>query len=251
MVGFGIPIKEFSFGNTLIAAGAPVAVGGLIIIGLGAVVSKLRQLNETLNAQAPLAAAPNMFEATIPPRAIPPAADLPFPRRPRATEPERPLPPRASEASGPVPEKPFGDAPVLPNPEPRAGANRGHSRSKRKRRHGGSNRKRKSAAAGTAPAADGPYAAAEANGAYAAASGSDRRAGHAITAAAAERSAWPAWPPWPASRRTAPGASRPARLARATAGRTAAGTRAQPTEPLRCDVAGRRSQAGQACFRRR
>ncbi len=117
MVGFGIPIKEFSFGNTLIAAGAPVAVGGLIIIGLGAVVSKLRQLNETLNAQAPLAAAPNMFEATIPPRAIPPAADLPFPRRPRATESERPLSPRASEASGPVPEKPFGDAPVLPNPE--------------------------------------------------------------------------------------------------------------------------------------
>jgi hypothetical protein len=117
MVGFGIPIKEFSFGNTLIAAGAPVAVGGLIIIGLGAVVSKLRQLNETLNAHVPLAAAPDMLEATIPPRTIPPAADLSFPRRPRATEPERPLPPRASEASGPVPEKPFGDAPVLPNPD--------------------------------------------------------------------------------------------------------------------------------------
>lgn len=118
MVGFGIPIKEFSFGNTLIAAGAPVVVGGLIIIGLGAVVSKLRELNETLNAHAPLdSATPARFEATIPPRAIPPGADLPFPSRLRASEPERTLPPRASEASGPVPEKPFGDAPVLPNPD--------------------------------------------------------------------------------------------------------------------------------------
>jgi len=117
MVGFGIPIKEFSFGNTLIAAGAPVVVGGLIIIGLGAVVSKLRELNETLNAHAPLdSATPARFEATIPPRAIPPGADLPFPSRLRASEPERTLPPRANEASGPVPEKPFGDAPVLPNP---------------------------------------------------------------------------------------------------------------------------------------
>ena len=118
MVGFGIPIKEFSFGNTLIAAGAPVVVGGLIIIGLGAVVSKLRELNETLNAHAPLdSATPARFEATIPPRAIPPGADLPFPSRLRASEPERTLPPRANEARGPVAEKPFSDAPVLPNPD--------------------------------------------------------------------------------------------------------------------------------------
>src|SRR6185437_6369799 len=62
-------------------------------------------------------ATPARFEATIPPRAIPPGADLPFPSRLRASEPERTLPPRANEASGPVPEKPFGDAPVLPNPD--------------------------------------------------------------------------------------------------------------------------------------
>lgn len=118
MVGFGIPIKEFSFGNTLIAAGAPVAVGGLVIVGLAAVVSKLRQLNETLNARAPLgSAAPDMFEATIPPRAMPPAGDLSLPRRPRASEPERPLPPRAGEPSGAAPDRPFGDAPMLPNPD--------------------------------------------------------------------------------------------------------------------------------------
>ena len=37
MIGFGVPINEFSFGNTLIGAGTTAAVGGLIIIGLGAV----------------------------------------------------------------------------------------------------------------------------------------------------------------------------------------------------------------------
>ena len=37
MVGFGIPINEFSFGNTLIIAGTTAAVGGLIIIGFGVV----------------------------------------------------------------------------------------------------------------------------------------------------------------------------------------------------------------------
>ncbi|MGC1828133.1 MAG: hypothetical protein WA723_21055, partial [Pseudolabrys sp.] len=37
MVGFGIPINEFSFGNTLISAGTTAAVGGLIIIALGIV----------------------------------------------------------------------------------------------------------------------------------------------------------------------------------------------------------------------
>ena len=35
MVGFGIPVNEFSFGNTLIVAGTTAAVGGLIVIGAG------------------------------------------------------------------------------------------------------------------------------------------------------------------------------------------------------------------------
>jgi len=29
MIGFGIPINEFSFGNTLIASGTTAAIGGL------------------------------------------------------------------------------------------------------------------------------------------------------------------------------------------------------------------------------
>ena len=44
MVGFGIPINEFSFGNTLIGAGTTATVGGLIIIGLSITVGQLRRI---------------------------------------------------------------------------------------------------------------------------------------------------------------------------------------------------------------
>jgi hypothetical protein len=41
-IGFGIPVKEFSFGNTLIVAGAIAACAGAILIGLSAVVRELK-----------------------------------------------------------------------------------------------------------------------------------------------------------------------------------------------------------------
>jgi hypothetical protein len=53
MIGFGVPINEFSFGNTLISAGTTAVVGGLILIGLGVVAGQLRRVAEALNAQAP------------------------------------------------------------------------------------------------------------------------------------------------------------------------------------------------------
>ena len=53
MVGFGIPINEFSFGNTLISAGTTAAVGGLIIIALGVVVGQLRRIAESLAGDLP------------------------------------------------------------------------------------------------------------------------------------------------------------------------------------------------------
>ena len=52
MIGFGVPINEFSFGNTLIGAGTTAAVGGLIIIGLGAVAGQLRRLAEAFATQS-------------------------------------------------------------------------------------------------------------------------------------------------------------------------------------------------------
>jgi hypothetical protein len=42
-VAFGIPVNEFSFGNTLILAGTTIGTGGLILVGLGAVVVKLHR----------------------------------------------------------------------------------------------------------------------------------------------------------------------------------------------------------------
>src|SRR4051812_4924567 len=53
-IGFGIPVKEFSFGNTLILGGAVALVGGLILIALAAAVAQLQRIGEMLGAR-PLA----------------------------------------------------------------------------------------------------------------------------------------------------------------------------------------------------
>ena len=53
MIGFGIPINEFSFGNTLISAGTTAVVGGLILFGLGIVAGQLRRVAEALTARLP------------------------------------------------------------------------------------------------------------------------------------------------------------------------------------------------------
>ena len=50
MIGFGVPINEFSFGNTLISAGTTAVVGGLILFGLGIVAGQLRRVAEALAA---------------------------------------------------------------------------------------------------------------------------------------------------------------------------------------------------------
>ena len=41
---FGIPVKEFSFGNTLIVVGAMAACTGLIMIALSVVVGELKTI---------------------------------------------------------------------------------------------------------------------------------------------------------------------------------------------------------------
>jgi hypothetical protein len=48
MIGFGIPINEFSFGNTLISAGTTAAIGGLVIIAVGIAVRQLRRIADML-----------------------------------------------------------------------------------------------------------------------------------------------------------------------------------------------------------
>ena len=121
MVGFGIPINEFSFGNTLISAGTTAAVGGLIIIALGVAVGQLRRIAEALAGDMPTRYAQPMdlMEATD---ASSPAAGISdrvaFPPRPKS---ETPLARMGSLPS--VPTNTGSDegynqfAPTLPNPE--------------------------------------------------------------------------------------------------------------------------------------
>lgn len=110
----GLPDREFSFGNTLILTGTVTMVGGLILVGLGAVVSRLQQLIEMGAGQA--AAQPRRpaeaFEAATPLR--PPAGRVPFPPKPKADT----RPPVVVPAEMPPKVEPVAAfAPTLPNPD--------------------------------------------------------------------------------------------------------------------------------------
>ena len=51
-LGFGIPINEFTLGTTLIIVGTTALTGGLVLIGLAAVVSELGRVTEALKTRA-------------------------------------------------------------------------------------------------------------------------------------------------------------------------------------------------------
>jgi hypothetical protein len=65
-IGFGIPVKEFSFGNTLILTGAITACTGLVILGLWAVVRELKNIAQRLGPGIPLDSAQQPTDATAP-----------------------------------------------------------------------------------------------------------------------------------------------------------------------------------------
>jgi hypothetical protein len=120
MVGFGIPINEFSFGNTLISAGTTAAVGGLIIIALGVAVGQLRRIAEGLVAGDMPARYPQPMDLVEATGAASPTAGIPdrvpFPPRPKSETPlARPLPGVPANASDDGYDQ-FA-APTLPNPE--------------------------------------------------------------------------------------------------------------------------------------
>jgi hypothetical protein len=50
-IGFGIPINEFSFGNTLIISGTISVTGGLVLIGIAAAVRELRRIADALGGR--------------------------------------------------------------------------------------------------------------------------------------------------------------------------------------------------------
>ena len=117
MIGFGIPVKEFSFGNTLIQAGVTAIVGGLIIVALGFVVAQLQRLAEALTAKSPIRSTRpmDMFDNAR-------ATRVPFPPKPKADMPahepfsHEPQPDHADRArNGGISTRAF--APSLRNPE--------------------------------------------------------------------------------------------------------------------------------------
>jgi hypothetical protein len=96
-VSFGIPIKEFGFGNTLIMAGTVAFVGGLILIGLSQAVRQLRRIAESLMAR-PVGRMPRGNEAfePVPDAAAQAGPRIPFPPKP-AARPRAPAAARAQE----------------------------------------------------------------------------------------------------------------------------------------------------------
>jgi hypothetical protein len=65
-VVFGIPVKEFSFGNTLILSGCIGACTGLILLGLSSVVAELKLISRRLAADSRSAAADARVRAALP-----------------------------------------------------------------------------------------------------------------------------------------------------------------------------------------
>jgi hypothetical protein len=65
-IGFGIPVKEFSFGNTLILAGAVAACTGLVLLGMWSVLRELQAISRRLDFGIPLEAG----ESTLQPAAL-------------------------------------------------------------------------------------------------------------------------------------------------------------------------------------
>lgn len=126
MVGFGIPINEFSLGNTLIIAGTTALMGGLIVIGLALALRQLGSLAAAMAARPGMPASGRLpAEAMEPsPRAAGPRMPTPVPARPEIPQPRPPRAPEPrvgaespSEAAGeaPVPRPPM--RPLAPAPD--------------------------------------------------------------------------------------------------------------------------------------
>jgi hypothetical protein len=81
-VAFGIPVKEFSFGNTLILAGAAAACTGVIMLGLAVVVRELQNIARRLGPGNPASAARAKAEPQLPTT----ASDQPAPEKPDGVE---------------------------------------------------------------------------------------------------------------------------------------------------------------------
>ena len=123
-IGFGIPINEFTLGTTLIVAGVSALTGGLVLIGLAAVVAELRRLGEAVRARIAIRSEARPVEApevepTPSTMVVPPAPMVAVAARPPQTaSPRARADAQVSEARPreprPAAELPDGDAAAPP-----------------------------------------------------------------------------------------------------------------------------------------
>lgn len=115
MVGFGIPINEFSLGNTLIIAGTTALMGGLIVIGLALALRQLSNLAAALQARpSPVLRPGAEAEPVAAAQPRPPRMPIPVPARPDAApRAPRPPEPRMNTESPMLDEH---EAPLSPRP---------------------------------------------------------------------------------------------------------------------------------------
>jgi len=116
-IGFGIPINEFTLGTTLIVAGVSALTGGLILIGLAAVVAELGRLGEAVRtriAVRPAARPPEApeVEPTASTMVVPPAPMVAVTVRPPQT-----VSPRARAEAQVSEARPHGPHPAAELPE--------------------------------------------------------------------------------------------------------------------------------------
>jgi hypothetical protein len=108
-IGFGSPASALDFGNTLIAAGTTAVMGGLITVGLAAVVGRLQRIADLLSGPLPQEHVDHPAPPPAPPR--PPRTDA----KPLRSEPKPPPEPAPFEPRGPStpPEfPPFSSVPT-------------------------------------------------------------------------------------------------------------------------------------------
>jgi hypothetical protein len=126
LIGFGIPINEFSLGNTLILAGTVTAAGGLVTFAISRAVSQLSRIADLL-AMRPMAAPGATPSISINANAgaaaasVPPYSRAPQSRLQQADEFDLPEPePVRPAARGPIPTAEELAAPPSAAPTPPA-----------------------------------------------------------------------------------------------------------------------------------
>jgi hypothetical protein len=123
-IGFGIPVKEFSFGNTLILTGAVVACTGAMLLGLWVLVRELKNLARQLAPGLSLGPRPGNLLPSTTTGAAPglPApedggflfgGDQPAPEKTATGEPALPQPWQAEAATR---DRARADSPPAPEP---------------------------------------------------------------------------------------------------------------------------------------